>query len=331
MRFRSFVAALCLVVSQQSAHAAFSNLVVLGDSLSDPGNFFGALATATGGSFAFPLPPYAGGRFSNGPVWAEYYAAANPGVNVSNIAMAGAFTGSYSTSLFGTVDNTADLSFAGTVLAPLAAVTTGLGTQLDSLSDVSGTNTAFALWAGANDINYAPLLGFGDLVSVVPTSLNNIGAAIDRLLALGASEVYVANLPDLGRTPDALASGFAPAFTIATDLFNSGLNDLAAAHGPQVRVVDIHAAFDLLLADAAALGLTDTTTACVDTFFGDATPCANPSEHVFWDGVHPTTGVHAAVATVFTETFAAPVPLPASGLLVVPGLALLALRRRQAA
>ena len=48
--------------------AAFSGIVVFGDSLSDTGNFF----LASGGAVAGP--PYFEGRFSDGPVWVEVLA-----------------------------------------------------------------------------------------------------------------------------------------------------------------------------------------------------------------------------------------------------------------
>jgi phospholipase/lecithinase/hemolysin len=46
----------------------FEELYIFGDSLSDPGNLF----DFSGG--IFPPPPYFEGRFSNGPVWSEYFA-----------------------------------------------------------------------------------------------------------------------------------------------------------------------------------------------------------------------------------------------------------------
>ncbi len=68
-RFLSIaVTLLCLLSSQVLARAGgqpFSRIVVLGDSLSDTGNFH----QASGG-----IPPYFNGRFSNGRVWVEYLA-----------------------------------------------------------------------------------------------------------------------------------------------------------------------------------------------------------------------------------------------------------------
>ncbi|MGZ9082256.1 MAG: SGNH/GDSL hydrolase family protein [Rhodoplanes sp.] len=52
----------------QAAAASYTNMFVFGDSLSDTGNVY----DLTRG--ILPAPPYAGGRFSDGPVYAEYMA-----------------------------------------------------------------------------------------------------------------------------------------------------------------------------------------------------------------------------------------------------------------
>src|SRR5512134_270618 len=84
---------MCLAPSVVTAHP-FTSLVVIGDSLSDSGR-----AYALSDGFYPPSPPYAQ-RFSNGPVAAEYLAAAlglpllpasSPGG--TNYAVGGATTG----------------------------------------------------------------------------------------------------------------------------------------------------------------------------------------------------------------------------------------------
>ncbi|MBL8642894.1 MAG: hypothetical protein JNK21_03090, partial [Rhodospirillaceae bacterium] len=54
---------------QPAAAQQYSNLIVFGDSLSDAGRLF----AITGGTQP-ASPPYANGRFSNGPVWVELLA-----------------------------------------------------------------------------------------------------------------------------------------------------------------------------------------------------------------------------------------------------------------
>ncbi len=93
-----------LFVSLASSQAfAYSALYVFGDSLSDTGNVYNSL----GG--AYPPPPYFNGRFSNGPVWVETFAA-NLGLTANaatgggtNWAFGGAVTGPALTSSFPTL------------------------------------------------------------------------------------------------------------------------------------------------------------------------------------------------------------------------------------
>jgi len=81
------VAATTTLVLSTSAQAMsawddYSSFWVLGDSLSDTGN----LAAATGG--AFPGPAYYENRFSNGPIWADFFldrfiAAGKPAASIA--------------------------------------------------------------------------------------------------------------------------------------------------------------------------------------------------------------------------------------------------------
>lgn len=70
--------------------AKVSSLFVFGDSLSDGGNSGLLTQAATGGAIAFPPPPYAGGRYSNGPVAVEYlWNRYNPGTDTFKPSLAG--------------------------------------------------------------------------------------------------------------------------------------------------------------------------------------------------------------------------------------------------
>jgi phospholipase/lecithinase/hemolysin len=325
MKFRSITAALLLTLLHAPAQAAFAGLGILGDSLSDTGRLAQVTADATFGLFSVPRAPYLPGRFSNGPVWVDYYAAAHPGIGIADFAMGGAFSG-----VINGRDNAGDDELGAIPLlgAGLQAAASGLNAQLPLVPNVSGANVAFALWIGANDINSALSIGFANPRDVVPTSLNNVNNAIGTLLALGASDVYVGNLPDLGRTPEGLAGGRAADLSAATLDFNNGLVNLVAGAGAKVHLVDVFTPFNFLLANAGAFGYTDTTTSCVDGLL-DTTACDNPGAHLFWDNIHPTTGVHLLVSQVFANAFAASaVPLPASWLVMVPACAWLVTRRR---
>ncbi len=325
MKFRSLAAALLLALLHGPAHAAFSNLGILGDSLSDTGRLARATSDATLGLFSVPHDPYFQGRFSNGPVWVDYYAASHPGISIGNAAMGGAFSG-----VLNGRDNAGDDELGGVPFfgGSLQAAASGLNAQLPLVPNVTGTHTAFVVWIGANDINSALDIGFVNPQDVVPTTLGNVNNAINTLLSLGASDIYVGNLPDLGRTPSGLASGRATDLTAATINFNNGLLSLVAGAGAQVHLVDLFTPFNALLSNAGALGYSDTITPCVDGLL-DSTACADPNAHLFWDTIHPTTGVHRMIAGVFADSFeASPVPAPRSGLLMVPACGWLVTRCR---
>src|SRR5215468_4507801 len=71
----------CLATATTHA-SAYSALYIFGDSLSDSGNNAIVLATNTTpvpipGNDFIPTFPYASGRYTNGPVWAQDFAAAS--------------------------------------------------------------------------------------------------------------------------------------------------------------------------------------------------------------------------------------------------------------
>ncbi len=90
MQSRQYLVRICVLLtalfalSSVALAGSFDGVVVYGDSLSDNGNLYGAIG--------FPPPPYYMGRFSNGPVAAEYLAQ---GLNVplTDWAWGGATTG----------------------------------------------------------------------------------------------------------------------------------------------------------------------------------------------------------------------------------------------
>src|SRR5687767_14594773 len=70
VQFAVFVALTAILfapIRSEAKDVPFERIIVLGDSLSDTGNFF----ELSGG---FPPPPYFEGRASNGRLWVEYLA-----------------------------------------------------------------------------------------------------------------------------------------------------------------------------------------------------------------------------------------------------------------
>lgn len=265
-------AALLLLTSTKAA--AFSKLYVFGDSLSDTGNAF----SVTGS----PPPPYANGRFSNGLIWVDDLgqqlgltptpygtiggsgAAAPQGIN---FAFGGATTGTRNTA-------SGDLP--------------GLQQQIDAFIRLAGQaadpQALYIVWAGANDY-----LGGHETDTRVP--LANLTKAIDTLKNLGARNILVANLPNLGLLPATRNTANAVTLERLTAQHNASLADLVndlRRQSVNIKILDVNALFGQAVDEQK--GFTNTTQACFDRSAG--TICPNPDSYLFWDGIHPTAAAH---------------------------------------
>jgi outer membrane lipase/esterase len=302
----------------------YSSFWVFGDSLSDPGNLF----AATGGT-APPSPPYYQGRFSNGPVWAESITGSflNAGKAAGNFAFGGA-------TAVTNADSIPDFQTQALLYGANAA-------------PVAGPKPLASVFFGANDLLDAFAANIGNpnaaanIAQAAVAAADAVGAGIMALAKTGIADFAVWNLPDLGLTPRfalLFPSGSSQAGSAATAIFNSRLDQVLAGlsgQGLSITKIDTFGLFAQVRANPGAFGLTDTTLPCLfpdaasAALFSQPQLCsaASADTKLFFDTIHPSATAHQALAANFVATVA-PVPLPATGLMLVAALGALALRRR---
>ncbi len=278
-----------------------SSVVVYGDSLSDNGNLF-ALAGQP------PSPPYYMGRRSNGPVAVEQLASVL-GVPLHDFAFIGATTG---------IGNYAD---AGTPTSMGAFLLPGMQAEFNDTSPLVpgfGSGALFVVWGGPNDfLSPSPL--DATAVDVANRAVADIIGIVTGLQSLGAQNILVPDMPDLGLTPyiQSLGPAAVAQGSAITNYFNAKLlSDLPAG----VIFFDTASLMRSIVANPAAFGFTNVTDPCLES----GAVCANPDQYLFFDDFHPSAAAHA----ILGQHFAAAVPEPATCVLVLSGV-MVALRKKR--
>jgi len=302
----------------QAQTSQFSNIVVVGDSVSDNGNIPKDFGTQTALASNFPFsPPYYNNEFSNGPVYATYL---NGLLNVKSplvdLAVGGAFTG------VGTI--------LPTSIAP--AGQGGMANQIDSLV-AAGTKASakslYVVFGGANDyFNFlggavaAPGLSAAQITAMVnaqvATTVSNLVTDVTRLYGLGARYFVVPNLQDLGNTPSYNTSSEKAIATQVSLAHNAALESAMAGLAAQLHInivmPDSYTADENIMANPAKYGFTNVTTQCKAGSTGlPGAVCATPSTYRYWDGVHPTAAAHVLIAEDFASTINGPTQIGAEG------------------
>ena len=156
---------------------------------------------------------------------------------------------------------------------------------------------------GARTTINGPVAGFPlNAATLIGTAATNhavgVGSLVDALQARGAVNIVVWRVPDVDRSPAALAGEF----------FG-------------MRCFDVAGTLNRVFASLSSFGLSSVMDAC------NAVADCNPSTYVFWDAIHPSSAAHALVAGAMLTA----VPERTSVLLMTQGVAgLVAARRRQA-
>jgi outer membrane lipase/esterase len=299
--------ALAIASPAMATGDGFTNMYVLGDSLSDQGNVFHATEYLLG--IGIPTSEhYWQGRFADGEVWT--------GVLANRVGI------SLEPSLFkdGTFDYdcVADGSDCGTNFADGGARTDynriefdytkphpvpylghggllpkdefpwTLDTQRQAFASrgTTGPDALYVVFAGANDITDlismwvgcniygAPVLCEGrgnkeDPEYAIPVVINGISDAIATFVAAGARDILVPNMPNMGVIPAIPPELSALATTLSTQ-YNEAFNTMLAQWEGRVNIIPFDT-FDLItkvVQDPEAAGFSNATDACYSGFVG---------------------------------------------------------------
>jgi len=302
---RSFISILfvCTVIPGVYADEDIDQIVVFGDSLSDPGNAF----TLTG---LQSVPPYllipdaayaiGGHHFSNGKTWVEIFAKelelkskpAFRNFKYTNYAVGGSRARSV-----GQVN-----------------LSTQVATFLSSDAVDSDNEVLYVLFIGGNDIRDAIVAlatdpGGQASGQILQQALTAIGDNLTALIQAGAMRFLIVTVPDLSLTPAVRLQGpdaqFAAHFLSVQ--FNQGLMQLAngyrVAFAVEITEFDLFTLFTSLAQNQEDLKLTDTETTCITPGIVEGAVCNKPKRYLFWDGIHPTKRVHKFIGKVASEFY----------------------------
>ncbi|MGB3655602.1 MAG: SGNH/GDSL hydrolase family protein [Rivularia sp. (in: cyanobacteria)] len=288
----------------------FSQFYVFGDSLSDTGNLFNATGAIP------PSPPYASGRFSNSDIWVDFVGneigltpttfipsqASIPTQGV-NFAIGGSSSG---------LDN-ALVPESG---LPGVLGQVGLFTQtLQANNQQADPNALYTVWGGANDYLFGGVTDPNQTVS-------NLSNAIGGLTQVGAKNIAVFNIPDLGQLPSALREASTPGVIASNTsaqltqltqshnaLLEQTLDGFAGNSDVNIIPVDVNSLFNQVVANPGEFGFSqDPASSCVVGVVGDIIDdCQNPqgivfsesidpNEFIFFDTFHPSSKSHRLVA-----------------------------------
>lgn len=264
---------------------AFNELIIISGTLSDIGNF----ASVHGN---FP-PPFFNNRTTNGPNLEDFFSA--------NIG----FTNTASLHLIGPP--------VGNNFAVFQALASGHGPEdlpaeidayLNSRGGVANPDALFFVFIGGSDVIKAAFEVPDDAAAsqLLSDAVKGIETAIRRLVAAGAKTVFAPNFTDLGTTPAARKLGIIPRATRISKEYNKKFEAM-------LDRIDRDLKFDLirwdffgfshdLLRNAASLGYTNTTDACVDLL---AAGQCDFDRFVFMTDFFPTSKTHRLFANGVTQ------------------------------
>ena len=294
-----------LLFSGAAAATDFSKVVVFGDSLSDAGN----ISLATAPSIQPPL-----------------HFTTNPGYTTAEL-VAAALGHPVGPSLAGGTD----YAFGGAGLVnnssagPIPTLPQQLQLYLGANGGKADSQALYQVLGGANDIFYLTATSTDPnvLATGTATAAQTELALLGQLRAAGARYAVVYNLPDIGKTPSAMAGGAAAAAgatqlsLVYNGVLNSGLSQLNSS-GLNIIPVNTFGLINEIVANPAAYGFNNVTVPacglaassvqCGPQGSGLPYTYAPGTEQtsLFADGVHPTTAAYKLLSQAVLSELAAP-------------------------
>ena len=295
MRFKAIVGRFLAVVAVMlsgAAHAGYSQMYVFGDSTSDTGLF----KQITG----YPTTPFFHeGRFSNGPVAAEYLAESlgltlTAGVN--NFAVGGAFSG-----------------YGNNVVWP-GLENTGMFNQFDAYQSsvgVADPDALYFIWGGSNNFNAC--FWFSCTPTQIQAVADNISSLVTNLAAMGAQHFFVSNLYAMN-----------PMAATFNGNLEANMNTLIG-NGLDITYFDARAVMEQMYAPTNPWGFTVNYTGCyVGSVGNQISVCANPDTYIWGYSGHLTAASNRvmgeAMIAAMPSQVPAEIPEPQTVMLLALGL-----------
>ena len=294
-----------LLFSTAAAATEFSNVIVFGDSLSDAGNI------------SLVLDP---------TIQPPLHFTTNPGLTTAELVAAG-LGHPVGPSLAGGTD----YAFGGAGLVnnssagPIPTLPQQLQLYLGANGGKADPLALYQVLGGANDIFYLTATSTNPnvLAAGTATAAQTELGLLGQLQAAGARYAVVYNLPDIGKTPSAMAGG-AAASAGATQLsllyngvLNGGLSQLSSS-GLNIIPVNTFALVNEVIANPAAFGFSNVTVPACGLAAssvrcgpqGSGLPytyaAGTDQTYLFADGVHPTTAAYRLLSQAVLSELAAP-------------------------
>ena len=289
----------CFLFIHVAFGATYKNLVTFGDSLTDSGNI------KTIAPDRYHTDYYSGGAFSNGKIWAEYFAE-KLGINnkylLANFLISGTWSPPDGNVWYNNAFGGAE---TGSKMEPL-----GLLSQVGVWANAGVNipdNSLCIIWIGGNNfLNWIDdhSLNMGDYAEVTDNAVADIITALTTLTnVLGATDILIMNLPNLGKTPannGYYGNNNTEYGTIVSSAFNNKLETaftaFQATH-PSVNyfLVDTYEFMEKAVENPQQFGFNN----AVNQAMFDTRPeygFNNVEKYLFWDTVHPTTEAHKDIA-----------------------------------